>query len=61
MATMVQLGDNVATLQKLSLCVEHDWYAGDVHHLACCGSGIVLSKVLLCITINCTKKGNQTG
>ncbi len=29
---------------------------GDVQHLAYCGSGIVLSKMLLCITINCTKK-----
>ena len=51
-ATMVQLGDNVATLQKLSLCVKHDCYAGDVHHPAYCGSGIALSTMLLCITEN---------
>jgi hypothetical protein len=41
---------------KPSSCVEHDWYAGDVHHLAYCGSGIVLSKMFLCITINCTQR-----
>jgi hypothetical protein len=51
-ATMVQLGDNVATLQKLSLCVKHDCYAGDVHHPAYCGSGIASSTMLLCITEN---------